>query len=84
MNLRIKEICKQKGVNIAELGRLIDVSKSGVHSMLTTGNPTLETLEKVANALDVPVSDLIADPRSDKPVNNLCPHCGKELHISIT
>jgi transcriptional regulator with XRE-family HTH domain len=84
MELRIKDICKSKGVSIAKLGELIGVSTQNIHLTLNKSNPTLSTLEKISNALDVPVSDLISDPRNDKQANNLCPYCGKELHITIT
>ena len=46
------------------------------------GNPTIGTLEKVANALDVHITELF-----DQPKNNTagitCPHCGKNINIKV-
>ena len=69
MNLRIKEVCKGKlaeviGVNRVSLSNSID------------GNPTIQTLEKIANALGVAVSELIDEPKTNTIT---CPHCGKQI-----
>jgi transcriptional regulator with XRE-family HTH domain len=63
MELRIKEICKEKGISISKLGSLIGVSRS---SMLSTigGNPTIGTLEKISNALNISIIDLF-DKKGD-------------------
>jgi len=51
-------------------------------SRAINGNPTLETLEKIASALGVNISELF-----DQPKNNTagitCPHCGKNINIKI-
>lgn len=43
------------------------------------GNPTLQTLEKIAAALGVQVSELIDEPKAG---NFVCPNCGTELRLS--
>ena len=40
------------------------------------GNPTIQTLEKIANALGVAVSELIDEPKTNTIT---CPHCGKQM-----
>lgn len=57
MNLRIKEICKEKGVTIGEVAEKMQVARESL-SRAINGNPTLETLEKIATALGVPVPSL--------------------------
>ena len=51
-------------------------------SRAINGNPTLETLEKIATALGVNITELF-----DQPKNNTtgitCPHCGKNINIKI-
>ena len=77
MNLRVKEICKEKGITIQELADNMEMKRESL-SRAINGNPTLETLEKIASALGVNISELF-----DQPKNNTagltCPHCGKNL-----
>jgi len=53
--LRIKEICKEKDISLDGLSKKLGIGYQSLHSAMT-GNPKLETLEKIAVALDVSVS----------------------------
>lgn len=75
--LRIKEILKAKGITAKELAAKIGISE-GALSLAINGNPTVETLEKIASALGVPVSDLFAAPK-EGVIH--CPYCGKSITI---
>ena len=84
MELRIKELCKAKGLLQKELAEKIGVTDIALRASLK-GNPTigtLETLEKIATALGVNITELF-----DQPKNNTtgitCPHCGKNINIKI-
>ena len=55
--LRIKELLKEKGVTAKELAERIGISQPAM-SFAINGNPTVETLEKIASALDVPIVEL--------------------------
>ncbi len=79
MNLRVKEICKEKGITIGDLADKMQMLRESL-SRAINGNPTKETLEKIAEALGVPVSDLFEKPKSDK-AEITCPHCGKSITI---
>lgn len=79
MELRIKEVCKEKGILQKELAEKIGITDIALRASLK-GNPTIGTLEKVANALGVPVTELFEQPKSDK-VSLTCPHCGKPINI---
>jgi len=57
MNLRVKEICKAKGMTIGDLAERMQMARESL-SRAINGNPTLDTLEKIAQALDVPVASL--------------------------
>lgn len=63
MDLRIKDICKQKGILQKDLAAKLGVTDIALRASLK-GNPTLATLEKVATALGVEVSELFA-PSTD-------------------
>lgn len=58
MELRVKEVCKAKGVTMKDLA-----SKVGMHpvnlSTALSRNPTLSTLQKIADALAVEPVELI-------------------------
>ena len=64
MELRIKEICKEKGILQKELADKIGVTDIALRASLK-GNPTVGTLEKVAKALDVTITELFAAPNNE-------------------
>lgn len=57
MELRVKEICKEKGILFKDLAEKLGVTDVGLRKQVQ-GNPTIGTLEKIAEALDVPVTEL--------------------------
>lgn len=77
MKLRIKENCALKGITQKELATQLDISEVTL-SRATNGNTSLETLEKIANALGVPVSELFEAPKEGVIT---CPHCGKQINL---
>lgn len=60
MELRVKEICKTKGITQKELAEKIGVAEMSL-SRSINGNPTLSTLESIASALGVEVSELFVE-----------------------
>ncbi|MDE6266431.1 MAG: helix-turn-helix transcriptional regulator [Muribaculaceae bacterium] len=79
-DFRIKEICKEKGLTQKELAEKIGISPVGLAKALA-GNTTVGTLDKIATALGVSVSELFEEPRKDSTVIT-CPHCGKPITIN--
>lgn len=77
MELRIKELLKEKGMMHKELAEKLRVTDIALRASLK-GNPTISTLEKVADALGVSVPELFAAPRNGVIT---CPHCGKSITI---
>jgi len=75
MKFRIKEIGKEKGMTMEQIAGILDITPNTLTRNIN-GNPTIETLEKIANALDVPVSDLFEQPGQDIIT---CPHCGGKI-----
>lgn len=76
---RIKEICKNKGITQKELAEKIGISAVGLAKALA-GNTTVGTLDKIASALGVSVSELFEAPAADSVVIT-CPHCGKPITL---
>ncbi|WP_392419882.1 helix-turn-helix domain-containing protein [Capnocytophaga canis] len=56
--LRIKDILKEKALTQNELAEKLGVSQVALNKVIN-GNPTIETLLKIANVLEVDVRDLI-------------------------
>lgn len=79
MDLRIKEVIKGKGTTITELADKMGINRVNLSNMVN-GNPTVETLNKIADALNVPVTELFEQPKSDT-ASLACPHCGKSINI---
>ncbi len=57
MSLRIKEVLKEKGLTQIDLAEELGVSKMGVNKLIN-GNPTVDTLQRIATILHVDVKDL--------------------------
>lgn len=81
IQLRIKEICREKGLTLNVLAERIGVSQPSI-SGIATGKqkPSFDTLEKLSDALNVPVSELFEQPRSNE-AGITCPHCRKSITI---
>lgn len=73
MELRIKELCKAKGILQKDLAEKIGITDIALRASLK-GNPTLSTLEKVANALDVEVWELFTESTSKEELTALIQH----------
>lgn len=78
MGLIVKDILKSRGISIKDFAALLGINRVNLSNQLS-GNPTLETLEKWAAALNVTVPDLF-----DKKITTInCPKCGEEIRLSI-
>ncbi|WP_312922935.1 helix-turn-helix domain-containing protein [Empedobacter brevis] len=56
--LRIKEILKEKNISQIELSNKLGMTTVGVNKLINGENPSLKTLIKISEALEVEVSDL--------------------------
>lgn len=81
MNLRIKEICKSKNISLLELAESLNMKRESL-SRSINGNPTIETLDKIASALNVPITELFEQPKKDS-LNFACPHCGNIINLKV-
>ena len=77
---RIKDICKEKGITQKELALKLGVSDMSLNKTLRGDYPQLQTLEKIADALEVKIIELFE--RSEKS-NFKCPHCGGDINVEI-
>ena len=80
IQLRIKELCKEKGMTLNQLAEKIGLSQPSI-SGIATGKqkPAFDTLERLAEALEVSPAELFA-PQAANTIT--CPHCGAVLEIT--
>lgn len=53
---KIKEIAEAQGISIRALADAIGVKENQIHVMVRTNSTKIETLEKIANILHVPIA----------------------------
>ena len=78
MALRIKEIIKEKGTSVNALAEKMGITRVGL-SQHINGNPSVEVLERIADALEVDITELFDSGRS----SITCPRCGAKLNITV-
>lgn len=69
IRLKVKEIAKEKGISQSKLSRLADVNITTIQRIFnhpTTANVNLYTLDRIAKALGVNVTDLIESVPDDE------------------
>lgn len=77
---RIKELCKEKNITQKDLAGKLGVTDISLNKTLRGEYPQLQTLEKIAEALNVQVVDLFERSAGS---NFKCPNCGNELNVKI-
>lgn len=74
--LRIKEILKEKNIPVTELARRLNVTRGCCYGYIN-GNPTVEILDKIAESLDVSITDLFDDPNNNSTTHKV------KVYVSI-
>ena len=77
--LRIKQLVKEKGMTMAEVAKKLGVNPVNLSSAIN-GNPTLSTLSKIAEVLEVEVADLFE--REEKSIYGFVKIGGEILELS--
>ncbi len=68
IRIRLKEVLQEKNISMSKLSRMSDVSFSTVSRIINdkSYSPTINPLERIAKALNVPLSELYEEtPDSD-------------------
>ena len=80
---RIKEICSQKGITLQELAKRLNINYQSLHAAMS-GNPTIETLKKIADVLEVQVVDLFEQLPKKNQNSITCPHCERVITFEVS
>ena len=59
---RIKELCQEQGITQKELAEKMGISDISLNKTLRGEYPQLQTLEKIANTLNIPITELFEKP----------------------
>lgn len=76
MELRIKEIAKQRNIPIKDIASQLGITASAL-SQNIAGRASIERLEDIAKILGVSVRDLF--PEEENSIT--CPNCGKKFKM---
>lgn len=79
----IKEILKEKDWSVEQLANELGISRQALSRQIK-GKLLVETAERIANTLDVPLWRLFI-PGEQIPDSGtlVCPHCGKPIAIEL-
>ena len=70
-------------MTVVSLAGIIGITQPNMSNIVNgKSTPSLETLEKIALALEVPVTDLFEQPKKDS-LSLTCPHCRKDINIKV-
>lgn len=75
--INIDTILKEKRLTKTIIAKRMGLSRESLYRILS-GNPTLDNLNKLSAALEIPLSDLF-DSQNSAMIN--CPHCGKPIKV---
>lgn len=94
MKNRTKEVLQEMGLKQIEVANKLGMSKIGFAQLLKTEQPKISTLEKIAEAIGVPVWRLYLTDEEIRQVASVvrpkdagmvrCPVCGTELQVKLT
>lgn len=78
--LRIKELCREKGITQAQLADKLGIQPVSFSQAVSRNKFNMDRLSEIADALGVEIPELF-----DKSKEGViyCPHCGKSINIKI-
>lgn len=79
--LDIERLLKERGISKRAFALNLGRSPQNINKAFI--NPTLTTIEKMAQVLNLPVADLFARQENEDNCSITCPHCGKKISIKV-
>lgn len=80
MELRIKSILKEKGMTNIAIADKVGITRPNMSNIVNgKTKPSLETLDKIADALNVHISELFEQPQQNTIT---CPYCNGKIKVS--
>lgn len=79
--LRVKEIAKSKNISLEQLAATLKINRVTL-SRNINGNPTVETLSKIANVLDVEISELFSSAKDNTKLHGFVEYQNEVYRIN--
>lgn len=80
--LRIKELCKERGITQAQLADKLGIQAVSFSQAVSRNKFNMDRLSDIADALGVEIPDLFERPKKDS-LSLTCPHCGKDINLKV-
>lgn len=77
----IKTIVKEKGFTLEKVAAEMGINRVTLSQALSR-NPTIKTLQRIADVIGCRVGDFFADEIESKAPSITCPHCGKTIYLT--
>ena len=84
--MRVKAILKDKQMTLNDLAQKLGISRQALYLQINN-NPRISTLQRIAEALGLPVGQLFdqtPQPKNADHTTITCPHCGAKLVINLS
>lgn len=80
MTIRLREILKERGITVGQFAELSGISQSNLSNYMSGKiSPTLDTLTKIADALEIDIAELF---KKEEDIVLVAKYEGKEVIIS--
>ena len=79
--MNLKKAITDRGFTLQQIADKLGISNQAV-SQAVNGNPSLSRLEEIADAMQITVSQLLADEQETASL--VCPHCGGKIHVKFS
>lgn len=80
MSLRLKDILKDRNESISAFASKVGITQANMSNIVNgKSSPTLDTLERIANSLNIPITELFEKSSSDEVVGAI--RIGDNTHV---
>lgn len=80
MGLNIKKAIFSRGLEVREVAAKMGITPIGLSKHIN-GNPSVDVLNRIADAIGCNVVDLFDEEKSNATTAFICPKCGSRLEI---
>ena len=83
--MEVRSIIKEKGWTIEKVASEMGINRVTLSQNLS-GNPTVKTLQRIADVIGCKVGDFFRDEMEAEIAHGsslVCPHCGKDIKVTL-
>ena len=77
----IKQEILKRGYTLSGIARAIGKSQPSFTAILRNGNPSLKTLQAIAGAMGITLSELVSESEENPTPKVICPKCGYVINL---